>query len=284
MRVNLTWRIVEKWTTKERIEADVNRMPAIFATKATIGQSPKGHHLDQNTTQHLYTLNEIAGLMPYLPLAYMMRYIVTDNISKLYEIVNGTVGYLVGVKLAPNTKFYESYIIHGQDAKIAHTSKAIECIFLRIPGAKFPAGRVPGLPEQFGDDVFPIEPITKSSARVQLPRRKFNVSITQLPVVPAYVHTVHKTQSKTFTGVVIGVLRGKGSMKNVSKTAFYVAASRVEKADQLQLAWTPTENDLEYFKPPESLKQEMAILQNLANETIRNNPVLHQVPINKSVT
>jgi hypothetical protein len=271
MRVALTWKLIEQWATLESNTGNQTQSPSIFATAATFARSPRGQHLDRNTIQHLYTLYEIGTLMPYLPLVYLMRLIVTQNISKLYDIVNGTIGYLVGIKFAANTQFINSCIIPGSNATIARTTKPIECIFIRIPGAKFRAGRVPGLPKQFGDDVYPIFPVTTPSAQVKLPHRHFNVSITQLPVVPAYSHTVHKTQSKTFSGIVVGALRGPGSIKPIPKTAFYVACSRVETRKQLQLAWKPTEKDYEYFQPPKSLTEEMKRLEVLAETTRQNN-------------
>jgi hypothetical protein len=195
---------------------------------------------------------------------------VTANVSVPLRIANGTVGYVVGVQYAPGTTFEPITVTRGSTAQILRASQPVECVYVRVPGEHFAApdeDRLPGVPPGYGADVFPLLPLLRSSALVKLPNTSFTVSITQVPILPAYAITVHKSQGETLDAAIIGPLRGPSAIRCPPKTSLYVAASRVRTSDRLFFAWEPSDEDLDYFKSPRSLADEISRLEEKASDT-----------------
>lgn len=158
-------------------------------------------------------------------------------------------------------------------ARIGNLSPpSLEAGRVRVPGATFaPPGqdRLPGVPEEFGADVFPFLPIDTRATIRTANGSSLTVRMTQIPVVPAYVVTVHKSQGVTLHRGVVGPLRPVGRGGQPDRQILYVAASRVGNSEHIQFTWTPTEEDFKYFAPPASLKDELERLQEKAQETKR---------------
>jgi len=116
------------------------------------------------------------GMLPLVP---GMRVMVTENVATSAGVANGAEGVLKEVK----------YELDAEGNRYA------VCAYVHIPGCKLHA---PGL----APEIVPILP-SLTTFTYKAGEMKFNVSRTQLPLLPAYAYTDYKAQGRSLAKVLV---------------------------------------------------------------------------------
>ncbi len=127
------------------------------------------------------------------------------------------------------------------------------CAYVHVPGSKVHA---PGLPA----NVIPILP-EKTNFKYSVPDQKgYNVSRSQLPLLPAYAYTVNKIQGQSLQHALIDLKSTHGTQ------ALYVMISRAVSLQNLAVTrWFPSTNVNRCLS--QAYRNEFDRLQNLDEET-----------------
>ena len=152
--------------------------------------------------------NDTLGVLPLVP---GMKVMVTDNVAMRGGVANGCQGILQDIKYEINE--------YGERRAV--------CAYVHVPGSKVHA---PGLPA----DVIPILP-EKTNFKYTVPDQKaFNVTRSQLPLLPAYAFTANKIQGQSL----------QHDLKSARGTqALYVMISRAVSLNNLAVTcWFPSTN------------------------------------------
>lgn len=147
-----------------------------------------------------------SGRLKRLPLVIGMPVMVTTNIDVHGGIVNGSIGTVRAIHYTQ---------LENGDRVLSH------CV-VHIPTATAP--QMPGL----GDHEFPIFPDTVSVFyRGSKSKQSISFRRTQVPLIPAFAMTAHKSQGQTLDKAVIDLTTCHGT------EAPYVMISRVRRLDDL---------------------------------------------------
>jgi ATP-dependent exoDNAse (exonuclease V) alpha subunit len=147
-----------------------------------------------------------------LPLVVGMKVMITENITISQKIVNGAIGVV-------------EKIIYDTDND---GCRFAICCYLHINGCGLQA---PGLDK----DVVPIIPVTNHFIYCGPNGAEYNISKTQLPLIPAFAYTDYKSQGRGLTHAIAD-LSSCGSIQSI-----YVMLSRVKSLEGLGvLKWFPS--------------------------------------------
>jgi ATP-dependent exoDNAse (exonuclease V) alpha subunit len=147
-----------------------------------------------------------------LPLVVGMKVMITENIAISQKIVNGAIGVVEKIIYDTNNDGCRFEI----------------CCYLHINGCGLQA---PGLDK----DVVPIIQVTNHFIYCSSNGAEYNISRTQLPLIPAFAYTDYKSQGRGLTHAIAD-LSSCGSIQSI-----YVMLSRVKSLEGLGvLKWFPS--------------------------------------------
>jgi len=255
-RYDIIWSVV---AAAARRNVDVHMRPVLLT-----GDLPAVRNrvqLTASTVEEAFALDDVHKMMPVLPVVHSMPYMVSHSVSVALKVANGTLCYPILAQFSASCTFSRRYI---GDAVFDLASEPAELIWARVPGQDFSAQLVhqAGMPV----DAFPLLPFLGGGV-VRLPGgRGVSVTLPQFPITPACAITVHKVQCLTLFAAAISRLRG-GRTKS-RKTGLYVASSRTKLAMRPVFLHSLTPRDVEYFKPPVTLMNELARLEGLCTSAM----------------
>ena len=155
--------------------------------------------------------NNAVGMLPFV---LGMRVMVTGNVAMCGGVANGCQGILKNIKYEVNE----------------YNERRAMCTHVHVPSANIHA---PGLPHE----VIPILP-EKTSFKYNIPGQKgYNVSRSQLPLLPAYAYTANKIQGQSLKHALVDLKSAQGTQ------ALYVMISCTMMLDNLAITcWFPSTN------------------------------------------
>lgn len=163
-------------------------------------------NIELQSTLSEFHSGQTSQRLPVLPLAIGMRVIMGYNFDVPGGVVNGTVGILKSIR----------YWV--DDSGNQH---ATSCVIYAEDTSPDP---LPGLPPHHV--VALAEPV-KIQFENKYSFKRCTITRTQLPVLPAYAFTAHKSQGQTYNKVIVDLKSCRGS------AAPYVMLSRVKSLDGL---------------------------------------------------
>ncbi|ETN12062.1 hypothetical protein PPTG_09710 [Phytophthora nicotianae INRA-310] len=176
----------------------------------------------------------------------------TKNVSSQFKLANGSIGSVVAFTSASRDAIQVRTVNGIQEH---HHSLPPDIVFVKLkdyPTRSF----LPGLPQ----GVVPVCKKSERGVQVKLPDREFSISITQVPLVPAYCLTTEKCQGLTVEKMILGPIRHSTRL-SPQRSSFYVAVTRVKSLNQLYLMSPLTKQFLKYFKPSANVLQETTRLE-----------------------
>ncbi|KAF8120865.1 hypothetical protein EV363DRAFT_1187859 [Boletus edulis] len=179
-----------------------------------------------------------------LPLVPGMPVLITENLSIGCKIVNGTEGVLKDIL------YKESFdVLNGRNV----TRREAVCAYVEVQTASI---EVPGLPPS----IVPIFPISTHFKFRTSRTNAFNVSRTQLPILPGWAFTDYKVQGSTMEAAVID-LSSAHAIQNS-----YVMLSRAKSLSSLGvLRWFPSSKLCSRL--PQDLRNELRRIDMLDEDT-----------------
>jgi hypothetical protein len=143
-----------------------------------------------------------------------MRVMVTDNVAMCGGVANGCQGILKNIKYELN-EYNERRAMHA---------------YMHVPSTNIHA---PGLPH----NMIPILP-EKTSFKYNIPGQKgYNVSRSQLPLLPAYAYTTNEIQGQSLKHALVDLKSTWGTQ------TLYVMISHAVALDNLVITcWFPSTN------------------------------------------
>ena len=198
-----------------------------------------------------------------------MRVMVTKNIAPSQGIANGTLGTIVGWQFPEDAHMERAPdpILGGLE--ILHAHSRPEFVLLMIDNPKF--SPFPSLTAHHnGDSIFPI--FTKKNDLVEVPSHggpnasKIQLYIEQVPLVPSYAVTIHKSQGISVKNLIVATWIMGGTNNLASLQMAYVALSRLRSIDGLYL-FEPMPLRYLQFKGKKDIKDETIRLEKLAQIT-----------------
>ena len=216
---------------------------------------------DLTNLKELYNApdNKLDRFSPIFPVIQGLGVSITQNYSIGLGIANGTSGKIVGADFPSGSEFQR---IDDLEIDCYVSFNLPSAVFVQIDGAKRKFDWS-DTNFKFSNNVFPICPMNKS-VRVELPNRRFSVSITQIPLSVSVAATVYKLQGDTVKAIILPSPRGKGE----TKASMYVMLSRITSLSGLFLLKKFCTNDLQYFKPHVKLITESRRLEKLSEMTL----------------
>jgi ATP-dependent DNA helicase PIF1 len=172
-----------------------------------------------------------------LPLFHGMRVMITENISIGNRLVNGAEGIVHEVH----------YRVDEQNHRYAQV-----CLVL-VEGSSVNA-------VDHNNDVVPIFPVSRSFVYVSPFRERFNVSRSQLPLLPAYSYTDYKSQGRTLSHAIVDLESAR------SLQGSYVMLSRVKSLANLAILRNFKRERIEQ-RLSEELRDEFSRLEMLSART-----------------
>jgi len=181
--------------------------------------------------------NDSLGVLPLVP---GMKVMVTDNVVMRGGVTNGCQGILQDIKYEINE----------------YNERKAVCAYVHVPGSKVHA---PGLPA----NVIPIL-LEKTSFKYTIPGQKgYNVSRSQLPLLPTYAYTANKIQGQSLQYALVDLKSARGTQ------ALYVMISRAISLNNLAvICWFPSTNVNRRLS--QAYRNEFNRLQKLDEETRLN--------------
>lgn len=197
---------------------------------------------------------QTADLSSKCEIALGMKVMVTENISTLANLANGSRGTISDIVLDPRERSFQP------------SEKELQTIQLRYPPLFIiirttgPFG-IPSL-QNLGEKEVPLGPLTRhfyigSNPRTRITRRQF-------PITPVYAFTDYKSQGQTIPHTIVDI--GKTSSFALTPFNAYVALSRTHGRESTRLL---RDFDSELFTrhPSESLREEEIRLREMAKAT-----------------
>lgn len=196
--------------------------------------------------------DKTGGMPVILELAVGITVQCTKNTSEVLKLTNGTIGYVVDFVTDEQDSFREvtanCFTIHYH----SHPPVAVYVKHIGYAGTSF----LPHLPV----GVVPVRQRVEKSINVRMPARSFNVTIKQVPLVPAFALTSEKCQGLTVDKMILGPMRHP-TRRAPQRSSFYVAVTRVRILAQLYLMEPLTKQFLAYFTPRADALAENARLE-----------------------
>ena len=186
------------------------------------------------------------GLPGYLPLFAGMPVYLTKNLSTELGLTNGSRGVVTQVHCEKNKS--RNDIAGTKEYEVL--SSLPECVIVEFPGT-LPNG-LTGL----ASNQVPVFP-TQGTFSVKLQNTKKNITIkrNQLPLVPGYSCTAHKSQGQTLSEVIVDLVPAKG-MKKLDISFAYVPLSRVRRMKDVTIL-RPFTSDVIFKQMNSQLKKMM---------------------------
>jgi hypothetical protein len=197
---------------------------------------------DHDLQQHLYKLSsgQTNQRLGRIPLAIGMPIIITQNFDVQGGIVNGTSGILKSIRYRLDNK---------------GNRHAISCV---IESPNITGERLPYLNAH---EAVALEDTIDMTFIHPHSQKKCTIKRTQLPIVPAFAMTAHKSQGQTLNRVIVDLESCRGT------EAPYVMISRVTSLSGLLILRPFTKNKIQCHQS-EDLRKEMKRLYKLKLDTI----------------
>ncbi|KAJ7878351.1 hypothetical protein B0H14DRAFT_2342007, partial [Mycena olivaceomarginata] len=158
-----------------------------------------------------------------LPLSIGMKVMITENTALKARVVNGAEGILREIHYSVDEK--------GR--------RFMDCAYVEIEGSNVNM-------HQLGKDVVPVFPVPSVFPYEPVAGRRFNVSRTQLPLVPSYAYTDYKSQGRGLKNVIVD-LNGARSLQSlyvmISKSNFPEVPHRAKEFHPKNFVW-PTQQSV----------------------------------------
>jgi len=152
--------------------------------------------------------NDAIGMLPLVP---GIKVMITDNVAIRGRVANDCEGILQEIKYEIND--------YGEQQTV--------CAYIQVPGANVQA---PGLSR----DIVPILPECDTFSYKVAGGSNYNISRSQLPLVPAYAYTANKIQDQSLQHALVDLKSA------CSAQALYVMISRAVSLENLAvLRWFP---------------------------------------------
>ena len=175
----------------------------------------------------------------------------TKNLNSRLRLANGSLGRVVGFQFPPGCPEHRRLCIDEESASFVNQAARLpDVVYVKLLNDE--ETYLPDLPP----GVVPVRPFEEKEVQIQLPNRKFKVSIKQIPLVPAFALTIDKCQGLTLEGLTLGPLR-HSSRRSPRKTGtLYVALSRAKHFNSVYLLQPLTQAEADYFKPDKRCVEE----------------------------
>jgi hypothetical protein len=187
--------------------------------------------------------NETQRMPTFIDCIIGMPVMVTQTISKVEGIVNGTTGTLYDVCFEQDTQFVVMTDTNGH-YQVRVPDRPPLLLLIRVHKPRH--APFPGLP----DDVYPLTVQTVSGCSLTLPNTspKFNFKITQFPCVCAAASSVYKIQGDSLQRIIVANWSAKNRADKPQQG--YVIVSRALTRQSFFTLQELTPELISYFQPP----------------------------------
>lgn len=201
------------------------------------------------------------GLPPLLFVHSKMPIMVSKNKWVPLGIANGTLGIIEEIQFPEHTTFTRKSISQFNTPLVvfqpSERPSFIWCSFPSLPNLP----RLSCLPASISQHLFPFEPVSATISGIKM---------SQFPLVPAFVRSVHKFQGATEERLVIDSFRLQGLRYTPPTASLYVSLSRCRSLNGLILHQRLSRDLVNYFKPdPELVIEETRLSQLHRNSLAR---------------
>jgi hypothetical protein len=274
---DIPWKSATMLVFRNEVRTKINNL-SVFDHAIELNQSPivivatdqvRCHDIDNaGLRRFLLTLpdNKTEGLIGYLPIVPNMPIVVTHNIATELHISNGSMGRLI------NVVYEDKETINNNDG-IRAPSFPWNTFYIRRPLyalVELPQSNLESPLNGLESTIVPIMPEIKqikvdlksylSASQKRLLQNKTTITITrsQLPIIPAYAMTTHKSQGKTLTHGIIDLVPPPYAKPDLAQV--YVPITRFTSLDKLAIL-RPFPRTVLNHKPHPDIVAELKRLQ-----------------------
>jgi hypothetical protein len=154
--------------------------------------------------------------------------------------------HVVEYQLSPNATTHHQVLddIFGYSVLVCSTLP--EIIFVKL------LGKDTILDLELPPGIVDIHPILEQDVTINLPNRRFIISIEQIPIVPAFALTINKFQGLTLSSIILGPLLHPSRKTPKKNGTLYVALIRIKRLSNLYILEPLSPTILRYFQPSNS--------------------------------
>jgi len=178
-----------------------------------------------------------------LELAIGMHVMCTKKNSRPKEVINGTLGHVIGYQLPKSTTTHLQVVDENFGYIVLVSSTLLEIVFIKLHGHD------QVLDPEFLPGIIGIHPILEWCVFIKLPNWSFIVYIEQIPIILAFVLTIDKCQGLTLLGTIFGPLVHLSERNLKKDNMLYVTLSQVKHLIDLQVLEPLSYSVLKYFQP-----------------------------------